>query len=651
MKRIFIYNCHRLARGLSKAASGHTCGGGVVALVWLLLLSGYACAQTIPRNIKTAEYKALQASLATGWNTWYNNSVLTHALLPEGLSISLCLSNKNNADYLREVLPASAAIKRPEKVIFGLRSDDGSYTSLQLQYKGIELSVQSATDGADQLILVTPLKPAAEWLVIEAGLLWGRQGMIGTADSTLLLQAGNTSLTLRTTETPVSYAYTVTAAPRLVLPLLRESGIYTGRRRTLADIRAVIARARQAQEARIAAYGAMAQSYQAIQSTLAWNTIYDAPNQRVITPVSRWWNYQWAAGFVLFDWDTYFASYMCALFNKKLAYANAIEITKAITANGFVPNYQSSGRGSSEDRSQPPVGSIVVLHIYRQYQEKWFLQEVYDELLTWNRWWPAHRRIEGYLSWGCDYAMLPADKVAAARTFACYESGLDNSPMFDRVRFDTATHTLRLADVGLMSLYTADCKALAEIATVLGHSQDADELLHRAAKYTTALGTLWDEKAGAFLNKRLDDQTLDHQLTPTCFYPLLANVCTPEQASRLVKEHYFNPQEFYGEYVLPSVARNAPAFKDNNYWRGRIWGPLNFLVYLGMHNYALPEARADLISRSRQLFLKHWLKDGSVYENYNAVTGEGSDVVNADAFYHWGALLVFIEFIEKGYVK
>jgi hypothetical protein len=637
MKSIFLYN-----RQAGKWAGN---------LLLLCLLTGNAFAQVIPRNIKTTEYKALQASLATGWNTWYNNSVLTHVLLPQGLSISLCLSGRNNADYLKEVLPASGAVKRPEKVIFGLRSDDGSYTSLRLQYKGIELSVQTATAGADQLILVTPVKPAAEWLVVEAGLLWGARGSIGSSDTALVMQSGTTSLLLRTTEAPVSYAYAVTTAPRLVLPLLHETGIYTGRYRSLADISTVIARARQAQEKRIAAYGSMAASFQAIQSTLAWNTIYDAPNQRVITPVSRWWSYRWAAGFVLFDWDTYFAGYMLSLFNKKLAYANAIEITKAITANGFVPNYQSSGRGSSEDRSQPPVGSTMILHIYKQHREKWFLQEVYDELLTWNRWWPAHRRIGNYLSWGCDYTALPPGKAGAARTYACYESGLDNSPMFDRVPFDTATHTLQLADVGLMSLYIADCKALAEIATVLDKKKDADELLRRAATYSVTLNTLWDEQAGAFLNKRLHDQTADRQLTPTCFYPLLANACTPEQASRMIQEHYFNPQEFYGEYVIPSVARNAPAFKDNDYWRGRIWGPLNFLVYLGMRNYDVPAARADLISRSRQLFMKHWLKDGSVYENYNAVTGEGSDVVNADAFYHWGALLVFIEFIEKGYVK
>jgi hypothetical protein len=66
-----------------------------------------------------------------------------------------------------------------------------------------------------------------------------------------------------------------------------------------------------------------------------------------------------------------------------------------------------------------------------------------------------------------------------------------------------------------------------------------------------------------------------------------------------------------------------------------------------MRNYDLAEARADLIARSKALLMKTWLTNGTVFENYNAVTGEGNDVSNADGFYHWGALLTFMAFLEK----
>lgn len=165
------------------------------------------------------------------------------------------------------------------------------------------------------------------------------------------------------------------------------------------------------------------------------------------------------------------------------------------------------------------------------------------------------------------------------------------------------------------------------------------------------MGTLWDEKTGTFLNKRLDINTNSSRLSPTSFYPLLAEACTQQQAERMIKEHYYNPNEFYGDYVLPSIARNDSAFKDNDYWRGRIWAPMNFLVYLGMQKYNLTDARTDLVNKSRNLLLKNWRENAGIYENYNSVTGKGNDVYNADGYYHWGALLSFMEFIEKGYMK
>ena len=117
----------------------------------------------------------------------------------------------------------------------------------------------------------------------------------------------------------------------------------------------------------------------------------------------------------------------------------------------------------------------------------------------------------------------------------------------------------------------------------------------------------------------------------------------------MMKEHLLNPEEFWGEYVIPSVPRNDPAFKNNDYWRGRIWAPLNFLVYMGLRNYDLSKECRQLSDKSEKLLLKSWLKDGYVFENYNATTGEGDDSVRSDKFYHWGALLGYITLIENGH--
>ena len=53
----------------------------------------------------------------------------------------------------------------------------------------------------------------------------------------------------------------------------------------------------------------------------------------VISPVSRIWSCN-NGGWVLFDWDTYFAAWMAGVENKELAYANAIAITEEATESG-----------------------------------------------------------------------------------------------------------------------------------------------------------------------------------------------------------------------------------------------------------------------------------------------------------------------------
>jgi len=210
---------------------------------------------------------------------------------------------------------------------------------------------------------------------------------------------------------------------------------------------------------------------------------------------------------------------------------------------------------------------------------------------------------------------------------------------------------MQLHDVGLNSLYVADCEALADIAKVLGLSQEQTELRLRAADYRKAMARLWDETSGFYLNRRTDTGEFNQRIAPTSFYPLLARAPTQAQAERMVGEHFYNPQEFWGDWILPMIARNDPAYADQNYWRGRIWGPTNFLVYLGLRNYDLPQARKDLAERSAALLLKEWLEHGHVHENYNGDTGEGCDAENSDAFYHWGGLLGMIALIEAGFMQ
>src|SRR5260221_12098316 len=125
--------------------------------------------------------------------------------------------------------------------------------------------------------------------------------------------------------------------------------------------------------------------------------------------------------------------------------------------------------------------------------------------------------------------------------------------MYGGVPYNPETNRLEMADVGLTALYVADCNALVQIAGILGREADARELRARAQKYATALRGLWDEKTGIYLNRRTDTGVSSPKLSPTNFYPLLAQVPTAAQADRMVKEPYFNPAEVHGEWAIPSI--------------------------------------------------------------------------------------------------
>lgn len=353
---------------------------------------------------------------------------------------------------------------------------------------------------------------------------------------------------------------------------------------------------------------------------------------------------------MLFDWDTFFAATLASIGDKDLAYANALEILREETPQGFVPNYARAGNWKSTDRSEPPVGSITVLDLYQRFHDRWFLEDAFTPLLRWNRWWNEHRQMEGFIVLGSDPDNQPAnldDRSRGTWQGAVYESGLDNSPMYDGTFYNPQTHLLEYADVGMTSLYIADCDGLAQIADTLQKPAEAKELRDRARRYRAKLATLWDEKTGIFLNRDLHTGQFNYRLSPTNFYPMLAKAATPEQARRMIEKHLLNPDEFWGQWVIPMIARNDPAFKDQAYWRGRIWGPANYLVYLGLENYADADTRRQFAAKSYNLFLKEWNEKRHVHENYNAITGEGDDVKSSDRFYHWGALLGYVESLES----
>ena len=596
----------------------------------------------------------LKKEMFKGFNTYYNNSVLTHLLMPECFALSLGFKFYNGT-YGKGMLLTEAMIGF-DNIHPGMRSYDGTYTELTLYSHDHEIFIQSAVIDDNQYLLVTPVtivkRPPA--LLIGASVLWNKPGHVERIGDILRAATPTRNICVLTDGKPIREMNTGILTPYLCVELPRPVAISTDKTIGADELKKLMEIKKDDIKKELAQFGELSEAYNAMRTCLAWDTVYEPENDQICSPVSRPWS-KWWSGYVLFCWDTYFAAMLAMPDNKNLAYANLIAITREKTEAGFVPNFGSVNDGKSRDRSQPPVGSLALKEIYRRYRENWIVEYLFDDLLEWNRWYADNRRLpDGSLCWGSDpyeakygrhWELDGINDLLGAKL----ESGLDNSPMYDDMPFDEDKHIMMLADVGLTGLYIMDCEALAELAGVIGRIESV-ELRGRAEHSKNGLENLWDEEFGMYLNKRTDTGEFSKRISPTNFYALFSDKVSGDKAERIVKEHFFNENEFFGEYMMPSIARNDPAYAEQNYWRGCIWAPMNFLAYLALRNHKLTEAFNVLAEKSKNLLLLDWNINGHVHENYHCDTGMGCDSKYSDKFYHWGALLSLIAMIDKGYV-
>ncbi|MFD4260808.1 trehalase family glycosidase [Streptomyces sp. NPDC058534] len=188
-----------------------------------------------------------------------------------------------------------------------------------------------------------------------------------------------------------------------------------------------------------------------------------------------------------------------------------------------------------------------------------------------------------------------------------------------------------LTDVALNSYYALMAETPARMARVLGEKADAARFTARYETIRRLLNErLWHPRRRMYLSRYLDG-TWNEVVTPTVFYPLFAGIATRERAKILVREHLLDPEKFWGEYVIPSVARNDPAYcsggpvnprsehyrffdryGENNaaeQWKGAAWPPMNVTVYDGVKRYGFDDVAGEFAARSTAMYLDAWDKD------------------------------------------
>lgn len=583
----------------------------------------------------------------SSWNTWDIRCLNAVMKIPEMAELRVAVYDTETHLYQDEFLWSNV-------VRFGYHHPIGEYFDIDLKFIDAVFSLEFASQGEKFVYRIAFKEEQPKYrLNIAAMFRWGAKGNILMDDSSVTMSAKGRNYRFAFSGNQDRDTLVNTSHQGILFDTCSPVYINCNSDLTLEEMDEFLnIKRRECTGCYSQGEGMLSDTPQAIIKGITWNTIFEPTGRRICSPVSRAWCTGNGTGFgsyVLFEWDTFFAGLMSAAQDKDFACQQVRSIMQEMTEDGMIPNFGAQN-ACSIDRSQPPVGAYCILKLYRQFGDTGLLEETYEKLTRWNSWWMKNRdgNGDGLLEWGSNpypegrRVQYEADNHQAAM----YESGLDNSPMYDGVEFNKQTHTMEYADVGLNALYAMDCWALAGISRILGKMERAALLEKEYSRMReTMQKELWNEKTGIFLNRHWDGR-FNYRLSPTNFYPLIAGIATHEQAERMVKEHLLNEEEFWGRYVIPSIARNDPAFPDNNYWRGRIWGPMNFLVGEGLKRYGFHDTAYRFAQKSQLLFRQEWQEKNHIHENYNAVTGEGCDVKNADPVYHWGGLLGYLAISE-----
>ncbi len=358
----------------------------------------------------------------------------------------------------------------------------------------------------------------------------------------------------------------------------------------------------------------------------------------------------------VFGWDTFFNALLLAVVSGELAWSALLAGIESRYPNGNVPNWRSR-HGGTPDRSQPPIGSFATLRLHRLHPDPAALAAAYRGLLSWCDWWVADKdgrpRREGLtpglLAWGSDTDLVPGpgrvppwEEGAGGHQRAAWESGQDDLPLWDEAEWDPDRQVLAMSAVDLCSYRALDLECLAQIARIVGDDATARRLDSDRHRLATIMNrVLWSEPAGLYLDELPSGPS--QRVAASNFLPLVAGVPSPRRARRMV-ETLRDPARFWGEHVLPTIPRDDPAFEDQQYWRGSIWPPMNYLVLQGLRRYGFDDLAHDLAWKGARMFLADRRRTGTCRENFDARTGEGC----GQRFQSWTPLLALGALEELG---
>ena len=219
-------------------------------------------------------------------------------------------------------------------------------------------------------------------------------------------------------------------------------------------------------------------------------------------------------------------------------------------------------------------------------------------------WFERNRKNEnGLYGWR---VRVDADPIRGARGG---ESGMDNSPRFDRIT--------RMTAVDLSSYMASEYHCLAKIAHCLGKDGDVAEWRHRRNAIAGRVNELlWDDEDQFYYDLNEFGEFVAVKTTAGLM-PLLGEIPDRDRAEAL-RMHIMNPKEFWSPAPLASVSMDEPDF-SRDMWRGPMWPNVNLLLYYGLMAYGFFQEARELGRATLREIVNWYTRTGCFYEYYDSM--------------------------------
>ncbi|BFT72877.1 amylo-alpha-1,6-glucosidase [Paenibacillus sp. P36] len=298
-------------------------------------------------------------------------------------------------------------------------------------------------------------------------------------------------------------------------------------------------------------------------------------------------------------WDSVFHSFAMNRLNPELSWEFLKSVLDTQREDGMIPHTcKVDGTGSS--MTQPPLLAWGVWENYLHTKQSNYLRyalPILERYLNWdltNR----DRNGNGLLEW-----MIEGNPLCRSG-----ESGMDNSPRFDRAAI------LDAVDFSVFAAQDAHCLGL--IANELGETAIAQHWQRKSADLNDQIQhMLWDESEGFYYDRDMDGN-FSRVKAVSGFLPLLLDHFPQERADRLIAMLH-DPNRFQTAFPIPTTAASEQTY-STDMWRGPVWMNMNYLVYTGLKKHGRHTEANQLAQQSIQMVQKYYEQYGVIFEYFDS---------------------------------